>query len=114
MSLTNSAGLIRFCPPLQSSRRLVHSDLPMNASGCATAWREPARTIKRHARPRRSFPVNRFFSLLLLLSAAPLLPFSVTSQAQTFTVLHAFNGDGQSPYDTLLSSKGKLYGTTYG
>jgi uncharacterized repeat protein (TIGR03803 family) len=58
--------------------------------------------------------VNRFFSLLLLLSAAPLLPFSVTSQAQTFTVLHAFNGDGQSPYDTLLSSKGKLYGTTYG
>lgn len=59
--------------------------------------------------------MNRLSSLLLLGFAASVwMTFSGMSQAQTFTVLHAFNGDGQSPNDTLFLAKGKLYGTTFG
>jgi uncharacterized repeat protein (TIGR03803 family) len=59
--------------------------------------------------------MNRLFSLRLLRCAASvLMTFCGMSQAQTFTVLHAFNADGQSPYDTLFLAKGKLYGTTFG
>jgi hypothetical protein len=60
--------------------------------------------------PLKEFRMNRLFSLLLLgCAASVLMTFSGVSQAQTFTVLHAFNGDGQSPYDTLFLAKGKLY-----
>ena len=51
---------------------------------------------------------------LSLLACAPLLLCSV-SKAQTFTVLHTFNGpDGAGPLaGVTLDAAGRIYGTTY-
>jgi uncharacterized repeat protein (TIGR03803 family) len=65
---------------------------------------------------KSSIPSSRFISMFLALAIAAFVSAAaISTQAQTFTVLHSFKGspDGGFPNGGLiLDSKGNLYGTT--